>query len=319
MSAMPGGRIAFHATRSAFFPTAIEPIRSCRPRRSRRPKSRCGWRRPARTRPRPAARSRWSPTRDHPRPRRDPSARSSPPAATKARSRSMSLRSEGRPQGGLGRFRLRRCRRHGRRHGFEHGCPHRRPAVHRRIERHQDGIRQRRRDRDMMTDERPDQPIRLGPARHHVFERVIACARAARVWFLVGVELRVAEEPVLEVVDTDLRRLGIVDRAQVARHLQAAPVRLFDHCPHFLARDVRVGLERGHAAIRPVRHRLPRVVGARELADLQVRVVAGPFEIGARDVRCGRNSARLDGLLESQVCVGTGAAAVRAVVTPLAR
>src|SRR5258708_11391857 len=154
----------------------------------------------------------------------------------------------------------------------------------------------------MMPDEHCDQTIRLGAAGHRVLERVVTSTGAARVGFLVGVQLGIYEESVLEIVYADLRRFLISDRAQMARDLEAPLVRLLDRGAQFLTGDVLVGLERGRAAIRPVGHGLTCILRSGDLMHLEISIIAGPVQIGAGDVQMwARNNAALDVLLELQV------------------
>src|SRR5262244_368567 len=115
-----------------------------------------------------------------------------------------------------------------------------------------------------MPDERGDEPVRLGTAGSHVQEGVVASVLAALVRFLFGVERGVFEESVLEIVDSDLRRFLVRDRAEVTRDLQTSLVRLLDSGGELLARDVLIGLERGRAVIRPECDRLTSVLRAGE-------------------------------------------------------
>src|SRR5262249_44710660 len=115
-----------------------------------------------------------------------------------------------------------------------------------------------------MPDERGDEPVRLGTAGSHVQEGVVASVLAALVRFLLGVQRGVFEESVLEIVDSDLRRLLVGDRAEVTRDLQTSLVRLLDRGGELLARDVFVSLERGHAVIRPKSNGLTRILRPRE-------------------------------------------------------
>ena len=57
----------------------------------------------------------------------------------------------------------------------------------------------------------------------------------AHVGLLVGDEVGRRQEPVLEVVDAELRGLGVGHRAEVAGDLQAALVRLVDRRAQLLA------------------------------------------------------------------------------------
>ncbi len=135
----------------------------------------------------------------------------------------------------------------------------------------------------MMPDEGCDQPIRLGGAGGHLFERVVTFALATRVGFLLGVQRGIGEESVLEIVYSDLCRFLIGDGAQMARNLQTTPVCLFDRGTQFRSRNVFVGLERGHAVIRPIGHGLSCVLRARELLHLEIWII-GSIQVGTSHV-----------------------------------
>ncbi len=157
----------------------------------------------------------------------------------------------------------------------------------------------------MMTDELRDQSISFGTVGNHVLERVVAPARATRVRLLVGVERRIDEEPVLEIVDPDLDRFLVGDGAQVTGNLETAPVCCLDGRAQFLARNVRVRLERGHAAIRPKFDGLSSILRTRECANLEI--TTRPIQIGAGHVQMwARKRAFLNGPLQFKVRIGRG-------------
>src|ERR1700720_1048501 len=85
------------------------------------------------------------------------------------------------------------------------------------------------------------------------------------------------------------------------RDLETTLVCLLDRGAQFRTRYMRVDLERGHAAIRPIGHGLTRVLRPREFLHLEIWIV-GPIQIGAGDVQMwAGKDAPLDGLLEFQV------------------
>src|SRR5216684_1516711 len=61
--------------------------------------------------------------------------------------------------------------------------------------------RQRRCDRDVMTDESVDQILRLGRTRVHAGESFIALALTANIGFLIRIKLSIYEEAVLEIIN----------------------------------------------------------------------------------------------------------------------
>ena len=80
----------------------------------------------------------------------------------------------------------------------------------------------------MMVDQQLDQRIGRRAARLHRQQASACRSVGAFVGLLAGIELGVDEETVLEIVDPELDRLGIGDRAQMPGDLQVAPVRLVD-------------------------------------------------------------------------------------------
>ena len=115
----------------------------------------------------------------------------------------------------------------------------------------------------MMADQSCDQPLRLGAAWAHVLKRVITAAGTAGIGFFIGVQFRIDEESVLQIIYADLCRFGVGDGAQMACDLQTSFVGLL-HCSlQFVAGDVGVRLERGHASISPIGYRLTRIFRSR--------------------------------------------------------
>src|SRR5205814_6505594 len=79
-------------------------------------------------------------------------------------------------------------------------------------------------------------------------ERLVAVGLGrANVRRLAGNKLRVYQKAVLEIIDAERGGLAKADRAEVARHLQPAVVRVLDDGRKLSAGDVHVGLERGDA------------------------------------------------------------------------
>ena len=72
----------------------------------------------------------------------------------------------------------------------------------------------------------------------------------------------------LEVIDSERRRLAIGHRAEMTRDLEPPLVRLLDRGAELGARDVHVRLERRRAGVGPEIHHAPRVVRSRELVHL---------------------------------------------------
>src|SRR6185312_1508119 len=101
----------------------------------------------------------------------------------------------------------------------------------------------------MMFDEHCNQVIRL--LLGHVLERVIPTTVAALVGLLVGVELGIYEEAVLQAVNSHLGSFFISHGAQVAENLQSTSVRLDNRCTKRRARDICVGLERRDTVVGP--------------------------------------------------------------------
>ena len=104
----------------------------------------------------------------------------------------------------------------------------------------------------MMDDEGGDEPLRRGTAGRHMFEGEVTSAGAASIGLLVGIELGIHEEPMLEIVYADLDRLRISDRTEMAGNLQATFVRFLDRGPHFFTSYMLVCLEGSDAPVRPI-------------------------------------------------------------------
>jgi hypothetical protein len=122
--------------------------------------------------------------------------------------------------------------------------------------------------------------------------------------FLLRVELRVHDQPVLEVVDAQRRRLFESHSAQVPRDFQSMFVRMVRSGFQFLGRDVHVGLERGHAFCCPVVDEPRRIVRPGELVQLRPDRRRA-FEIWAgQEQFWPRNFAFVDFLLHRDVRVG---------------
>ena len=137
-----------------------------------------------------------------------------------------------------------------------------------------------------MFHERFDQILPLRAVGSHVLERVETKAVAANVRFLSGIELRVHEKSVLEIVDSEFGGFFVSYGAQVSRDFEPAFVRSIDRGFQLCARDVHIGFEGRYAAIGPVFQRLPSIVRAGEVRHLD-EVTFGAFQIGARHVYVG--------------------------------
>ena len=152
----------------------------------------------------------------------------------------------------------------------------------------------------MMTDEGGDEPFRRGTAGRHMFEGEVTSAGAASIGLLVGIELGIHEEPMLEIVYADLDRLRISDRTEMAGNLQATFVRFLDRGPHFFTSYMLVCLEGSDAPVRPISHSLARILRPGELPHLETVILAGlPFQKRTGDIQMwARELAGFDGLLE---------------------
>ena len=153
----------------------------------------------------------------------------------------------------------------------------------------------------MMADEDCDEPFRRGTAGRHMFEGEVTSAGAASIGLLVGIELGIREEAVLEIVYADLDRLRISDRTEMAGNLQATFVRFLDRGPHFFTSYMLVCLEGSDAPVRPISHSLARILRPGELPHLEILVIAGfPFQKRTGDIQVrARDEAGFNGLLES--------------------
>ena len=98
-----------------------------------------------------------------------------------------------------------------------------------------------------------------------------ACGAAvgALVRLLVGDEFRVCEDgTVLKVVDAERDGFGPGDGTQMSGEFHLVRMGLLDCGAEFVARDVHVGLERGHAFAGPVIDEVLCIFGACELVHL---------------------------------------------------
>ena len=159
----------------------------------------------------------------------------------------------------------------------------------------------------MFRDKEIDQRFHSGAVHVEAFERLLR-AGGTFVRLLVLVEIGHHRKAVLEIVDAEFGRLAIGHRADMAGDLQPARMRRVDRRLHLRARGGDVHLERGRALVRPVVHRLRRVVGAAQRMHLQdrkraVEIGPGHIEIGADIV------APVDGALQVDVAIGRHRAA----------
>jgi hypothetical protein len=89
--------------------------------------------------------------------------------------------------------------------------------------------RQRRRQRDVLVDERLHERLERRAVLVERRDRLLADALSrALIGLLVGDEIGRGEKPVLEIVDAEIRGFGIRDRTEMTGDLDAALVRLVD-------------------------------------------------------------------------------------------
>jgi len=147
-----------------------------------------------------------------------------------------------------------------------------------RRERLEDG--QRRRQRDFLVDQLLDERLeRLTVLVERGNRLLTALLSGAHVGLLVGHEVRGGEETVFEVVDSQIRRFAVGNRAEVTGDLQPSLVRFLNRRAELVTADVHVGLERRRALVSPVVHLTPRVVGPFHVPHLRE---------GIRSVQIGR-------------------------------
>ena len=137
------------------------------------------------------------------------------------------------------------------------------PRRHRTSRRERLEHRERRRQGDLSVDEMAhERPHRVAGR----IDRGEGLERDALIWTDVGLlvrdEIRRREEAVLEVVDSEVRRLAIRDRAQMTSDFQASLVALLESRAQFVAREVHVRFERRRADPCPIRDRAVRASAA---------------------------------------------------------
>src|ERR1700730_6037531 len=113
----------------------------------------------------------------------------------------------------------------------------------------------------------------LNRCAHHIQlgeRRVSFLVRRAYVRFLPRNELGINQEPMLEVVDAELRSLTKTHCAKMPRDFQTAFVSCLDYRSEFSVRDVSVALKRGNALVGPVLYRFACVLWAGEVVHLRV-------------------------------------------------
>ena len=108
------------------------------------------------------------------------------------------------------------------------------------------------------------------------------------------------QEPVLEIVDAEVRRFGVRHGTQMSGDLEAALMSLVDRGAELGARDLHVRLERRRAHCRPIRH-LPSRVG-RVFERMHLERAARAVQVRRRGVdRRARAQAGIDLALQVQV------------------
>ena len=123
------------------------------------------------------------------------------------------------------------------------------------------------------------------PIGDHQGKQGFICCRGIRASarFLVREKLRVHDQAMLQVVDSQGGRLTKPDGTEMAGYLDAVRVGRFRSRAQFFRRDVHVRLERSHALRDPEFHGTARILGILELMHLQ-RERSLPFEIRPRDL-----------------------------------
>src|SRR5256885_13398381 len=128
-------------------------------------------------------------------------------------------------------------------------------------------------------------------------------SRGANVRLLGGIEFRVHNQAMFQIVDAKLGRLAETHRAQVAGNFRSARVSGLDGRTELRARDVHVCLKGGHSLINPVVHKAHGVFGSGQYMQLW-REGAHTLEIGPGDLHLGTwNLARVDEFLEREIGV----------------
>jgi len=172
----------------------------------------------------------------------------------------------------------------------------------------------------MMPDEGGDETIRLGNCRESYVQ---ACShlrwRCRCRASLSGSRAVFSKNPCSRLSIPISTASLVSDRAQMARNLKATLVCRLDRGTQFLARDMRIGLERGHTAIRP------KI--SRSLAHPPAQ--SAPASGGFHRVRLDRARSRPDvgpgsvplsiARLSFKSVYGSTPPVVRMVVTPLAK
>src|SRR5450432_168769 len=164
------------------------------------------------------------------------------------------------------------------------------------------------RDGDVMLDQHANQIFRLCTIGRHVLQRVFAFALAANIRLLTRIQLRVDEEPVLQIVDAQLGGFFICHGAQVAGDFDSAFVGGVNRGLQLVARDVHVCLEGRNAAVGPEVYRVPRVLSARQVRHLyEITLRAFQIRAGHVEMRSGQ-LAGIDVALQVQIRVSLHAA-----------
>src|SRR5215469_10746726 len=159
-----------------------------------------------------------------------------------------------------------------------------------------------------MADQRVDELFGLGAVSGHLGQGLAAGARAANIGFLIGIELRVHEEPVFEIVNAEFGGLFVGNGTQVSGDLEAPRMSGVDGGFQLVTGDVHVGFKRSDATVGPEIDGLGCVVGSGEVVHLD-EVAGGAFQIGAGDIDVWAGQfARIDVVPKVQVCVGFDAA-----------
>src|SRR5690349_7574175 len=134
----------------------------------------------------------------------------------------------------------------------------------------------------MLRDERANRLLR-GRTIEIELTKTVRNTLRAFIRLFIRNELRISKQPVLEIINTNLRCFLVANRTKMARDFESALVRFLDDGAQFSARDVHVGFERSGAEVSPVIYELARIVGSSKRVH-HGREGTNSFEIRRRDV-----------------------------------